>query len=108
MWFRQPSARARIIIAQRLDRWRGLGIRNHQNWIFGLEYDYAAFGTRAYQLGTNFGVYSFDVKPRDIQSAVARVSYKFNGPLVGNTDRSEASADRTSTNKSPGIVRAFC
>ncbi|SHH18691.1 outer membrane protein [Bradyrhizobium erythrophlei] len=53
-----------------------------QNWIFGLEYDYAAFGTRAYQLGTNFGVYSFDVKPRDIQSAVARVSYKFNGPLV--------------------------
>jgi len=53
-----------------------------QNWIVGLEYDYAAFQTQAYQLGTNFGVYSFDSKPRDIQSAVARVSYKFNAPLV--------------------------
>jgi outer membrane immunogenic protein len=53
-----------------------------QNWIFGLEYDYAAFETRGYQLGTTLGVYSFDSKPRDIQSAVARVSYKFNGPLV--------------------------
>ena len=53
-----------------------------QNWIVGLEYDYAAFGTKAYQLGTTLGVYSFDAKPRDIQSAVARVSYKFNGPLV--------------------------
>jgi len=27
-------------------------------------------------------VYSFDTKPHDIQSAVARISYKFNGPLV--------------------------
>jgi outer membrane immunogenic protein len=53
-----------------------------QNWIVGLEYDYAAFGTKTYQLGTTLGVYSFDAKPRDIQSAVARVSYKFNGPLV--------------------------
>ena len=53
-----------------------------QNWIVGLEYDYAAFQTQAYQLGTNLGMYSFDAKPRDIQSAVARVSYKFNGPLV--------------------------
>jgi outer membrane immunogenic protein len=53
-----------------------------QNWIVGLEYDYAAFETRAYQLGTTLGVYSFDAKPRDVQSAVARLSYKFNGPLV--------------------------
>jgi outer membrane immunogenic protein len=53
-----------------------------QNWIVGVEYDYAAFQTHAYQLGTTLGVYSFDAKPRDIQSAVARLSYKFNGPLV--------------------------
>jgi outer membrane immunogenic protein len=53
-----------------------------QNWIVGLEYDYAAFQAKSYQLGSTFGVYSFDAKPRDIQSVVARVSYKFNGPLV--------------------------
>jgi outer membrane immunogenic protein len=53
-----------------------------QNWIVGLEYDYAAFETKGYQLGTTLGVYSFDAKPRDIQSAVARLSYRFSGPLV--------------------------
>ena len=55
-----------------------------QNWIVGLEYDYAAFATRTYQLAgsTAPGPYSFDAKPRDVQSAVARLSYKFNGPLV--------------------------
>jgi outer membrane immunogenic protein len=54
-----------------------------RNWIVGLEYDYAAFATRSYQLaGTAPGSYSFDAKPRDVQSAVARVSYKFNGPFV--------------------------
>jgi outer membrane immunogenic protein len=53
-----------------------------QNWIAGLEYDYAAFETQSYQLGTNVGVYSFDAKPRDIQSVVARLSYKFSGPLI--------------------------
>ena len=54
-----------------------------QNWIFGLEYDYATFETKGYQLaGTAPGSYKFDAKPGDIQSVVARVSYKFNGPLV--------------------------
>lgn len=55
-----------------------------RNWIVGLEYDYAAFVTRSYQLASSTapGPYSFDAKPRDIQSAVARVSYKFNGPLI--------------------------
>jgi outer membrane immunogenic protein len=53
------------------------------NWIVGLEYDYAAFETKSYQLaGTAPGSYSFDAKPRDVQSAVARLSYKFSGPLV--------------------------
>ncbi len=53
------------------------------NWIVGLEYDYAAFETRSYQLAGAFaGTYTFDAKPRDIQSIVARVSYKFNGSLV--------------------------
>ena len=28
------------------------------------------------------GFYTFDAKPRDIQSAVARVSYKFDWPVV--------------------------
>jgi len=54
-----------------------------QNWIVGLEYDYAAFQTKGYQLaGAAPGVYSFDARPRDVQSAVARVSYKFGGPIV--------------------------
>jgi outer membrane immunogenic protein len=54
-----------------------------QNWIVGLEYDYSAFQTKSYQLaGTGPGVYAFDARPRDIQSVVARVSYKFGGPVV--------------------------
>jgi outer membrane immunogenic protein len=55
-----------------------------QNWIAGLEYDYSAFQTKGYQLAGAAapGVYSFDVKPHDVQSVVARLSYKFSGPLV--------------------------
>jgi outer membrane immunogenic protein len=54
-----------------------------QNWIVGVEYDYASFQKKDYQLaGTAPGVYSFDARPRDIQSVVGRVSYKFGGPLV--------------------------
>ncbi|HEX3115586.1 MAG TPA: outer membrane beta-barrel protein [Bradyrhizobium sp.] len=54
-----------------------------RNWIVGLEYDYAAFATKSYQLaGLAPGVYSFDAKPRDVQSVVARFSYKFSGPLI--------------------------
>jgi outer membrane immunogenic protein len=52
-----------------------------QNWIVGLEYDYSAFEAKRYQLaGTAGGVYAFDAKPRDIQSAVVRFSYKLGGP----------------------------
>jgi outer membrane immunogenic protein len=55
-----------------------------QNWIVGLEYDYASFDSKSYQIGgTAPGPYTFNTRPRDIQWAVARVSYKFNGPLVG-------------------------
>ena len=55
-----------------------------QNWIVGLEYDYSTFQTRSYQLAGAAApaVYSFDARPRDIQSAVVRLSYKFNGPLI--------------------------
>jgi len=54
-----------------------------QNWIVGLEYDYAAFERKSYQLaGASPGTYTFDTKPRDIQSAVVRLSYKFNAPVV--------------------------
>ena len=54
-----------------------------QNWTVGLEYDYSAFETKSYQLaGAAAGVYAFDAKPRDIQSAVVRVNYRFGGPLV--------------------------
>jgi outer membrane immunogenic protein len=54
-----------------------------QNWIVGLEYDYAAFENKSYQLaGAAAGVYTFDAKPRDIQSAVVRLSYKFGTPVV--------------------------
>jgi outer membrane immunogenic protein len=55
-----------------------------QNWIVGLEYDYAAFQTKNYQLAGAAAplLYTFDAKPRDIQSVVARVSYKFGAPLI--------------------------
>ena len=54
-----------------------------QNWIVGLEYDYSAFERKSYQLaGASPGTYTFDAKPRDIQSAVVRLSYKWGAPLV--------------------------
>jgi outer membrane immunogenic protein len=56
-----------------------------QNWIAGVEYDYSAFNTKSYELGGTAAplVYTFDVKPRDIQAVVARISYKFGpGPVV--------------------------
>lgn len=55
------------------------------NWIIGIEYNYAAFETKTYQLnGTDPApaAYTFDAKPRDIQSVVGRLSYKFGGPVV--------------------------
>jgi outer membrane immunogenic protein len=53
-----------------------------QNWIVGLEYDYSTFQTKSYQLAGAAAplVYSFDARPRDIQSVVAHVSYKFGAP----------------------------
>ncbi|WP_409977495.1 MULTISPECIES: outer membrane protein [unclassified Bradyrhizobium] len=53
-----------------------------RNWIVGLEYNYAAFGSQTYQLGGASGNYTFDAKPRDIQWAVVRASYKFDAPLI--------------------------
>lgn len=55
-----------------------------QNWIVGLEYDYASFEKKSYQLeGTAAPAsYAFDARPVDIQSAVVRLSYKFGAPLV--------------------------
>lgn len=53
-----------------------------RNWIVGLEYNYAAFGGQTYQLGGTSGNYSFDAKPRDIQWAVVRASYKFDAPVI--------------------------
>jgi outer membrane immunogenic protein len=53
-----------------------------RNWIVGLEYNYAAFGSQTYQLGGTAANYTFDAKPRDIQWAVVRASYKFNAPVI--------------------------
>lgn len=53
-----------------------------RNWIVGLEYNYAAFGSQTYQLGGTSGNYTFDAKPRDIQWAVVRASYKFDPPVI--------------------------
>ena len=53
-----------------------------RNWIVGLEYNYAAFGSQTYQLGGLAGNYTFDAKPRDIQWAVVRASYKFDAPVL--------------------------
>ncbi|TPQ41224.1 porin family protein [Bradyrhizobium guangdongense] len=53
------------------------------NWIVGLEYNYASFTSQSYQLaGTAAGTYTFDAKPRDMQWAVVRASYKFGNPVV--------------------------
>jgi outer membrane immunogenic protein len=54
-----------------------------QNWIVGLEYDYSAFQPKSFPLaGVAPGVYTFDARPHDFQTAVARLSYKFGGPPV--------------------------
>ncbi|MBR0715473.1 outer membrane protein [Bradyrhizobium liaoningense] len=54
-----------------------------RNWIVGVEYNYAAFVSQTYQLaGTAAGTYAFDAKPRDIQWAVVRASYKFDAPVI--------------------------
>jgi len=53
-----------------------------RNWIVGLEYNYAAFGGQTYQLGGTAATYTFDAKPRDIQWAVVRASYKFDAPVI--------------------------
>ncbi|OAF19533.1 outer membrane protein [Bradyrhizobium neotropicale] len=53
-----------------------------RNWIVGLEYNYAAFGGQTYQLGGTTANYTFDAKPRDIQWAVVRGSYKFDAPVI--------------------------
>jgi len=53
-----------------------------RNWIVGLEYNYAAFASQTYQLGGISGNYTFDTKPRDIQWAVVRASYKFDAPAI--------------------------
>ena len=49
------------------------------NWIVGLEYNYSQFETKSYQLAGAAApaVYTFDAKPKDIQSAAVRLSYKF-------------------------------
>ncbi|PAY06493.1 acetylglucosamine transferase [Bradyrhizobium sp. UFLA03-84] len=54
-----------------------------RNWTIGVEYNYAAFERKTYQLaGTAVGTYTFDAKPRDIQWAVVRVNYKFDAPVI--------------------------
>ena len=53
-----------------------------RNWIVGVEYNYAAFQNQSYQLGGVSGLYTFDTKPRDIQWAVVRASYKFDAPVI--------------------------
>lgn len=52
------------------------------NWIVGLEYDYISLNAKSYNVGGAGGSYVFDVKPRDIHAVLARVSYKFGGPVV--------------------------
>jgi len=75
-----------------------------QNWIVGLEYDYAAFAAQSYQLGGRL-VCTASMRSR------ATFSRWWPGQLQvqrtagsRDTDRSEVSGD----SKSPGSVRAFC
>ena len=61
----------------------GWEYRGTRNWILRLEYNYAAFASQTYQLGGTSGNYTFDTKPRDVQWAVVRASYKFDAPTIG-------------------------
>ena len=48
-----------------------------RNWIAGFETNYYRFEAKSYELGGGAGNYTFDVKPRDIYTALGRLSYKF-------------------------------
>jgi hypothetical protein len=71
-------------VTQRLDRRRRLGIRHHRELdrrprvrLLGLRDQELPARSRS-----GSGPYTFDAKPRDIQSAVVRLSYKFGAPVV--------------------------
>ena len=75
------------------------------NWIVGFEYDYSAFEPKSYQLaGAAGGTYAFDVKPRDIQSAVVRLSYKFGARSSRSTDR-QTHIQARKPRRDPGLFR---
>jgi len=48
-----------------------------RNWILGFETNYYRFETKSYELGGGAGLYTFDVRPRDVYTGLARASYKF-------------------------------
>ena len=75
-----------------------------QNWIVGLEYDYAAFERQELSARRRAaGTYTFDAKPRDIQSAVVRLSYKFGG----SARREVLSSSIALTKSKPRHARGF-
>jgi outer membrane immunogenic protein len=51
-----------------------------QNWIVGLELTIRLSSQALSARWRGPGVYTFDAKPRDIQSAVVRFNYKLGGP----------------------------
>ncbi len=48
-----------------------------RNWIVGFESSYYRFESKSYELGDASGLYTFNVRPRDVWTAVGRLSYKF-------------------------------
>ena len=48
-----------------------------RNWILGFETNYYRFESRSYDIGTAAAPYTFTSRPREVPTAVGRVSYKF-------------------------------
>ena len=48
-----------------------------RNWIAGFETNYFRFEKKSYEVGDATGLYTFSARPRDVYTAVGRLSYKF-------------------------------
>lgn len=64
----------------------GLEYAFTQNLSLGLQYNYVDLGRSSFELGDATGFYTFDVKPKDMHIATARLNYRFNwgGPVMAS------------------------
>jgi outer membrane immunogenic protein len=64
----------------------GLEYAFTQNLSLGLQYNFVELERGSFELGGGAGAYTFDVKPRDMHIATARLNYRFNwgGPVMAS------------------------